>query len=377
MLLNRNTGAILADFDITRRTSKSSLAALPSKSAVTIPDSGVPFYLQCRLQRILGDSIPMEILLASLAGGTGGSGQYTDNSIANVGDLLFVVGGGPAGDAGTAVNGALVAVKITPGTPPTLDLHWYMESNGATGSSPTVDPSGRWVVITDTVSVDGGEPRARLVVADIAACNANAGNVPPSCPPAWTYVLNGKALNAHVSIDEDGVVYAWQQNAPEVPDEPELLAVERNGSSNLGRVKWSSNFPASEAGFSCPRPEQLSTEWSSTALVLDNIVVGTITHLCVPTVEQELKMPLPIAVKTQHELVGVRRSDGAVLWRNVPSPDDSINSPLMGADGHLYVPILGMIDFAKLPSGGPYTDCATFNAQDTDFTGGVQQYRVP
>jgi hypothetical protein len=242
-----------------------------------------------------------------------------------------------------------------------------MLTNGATGSSPTIDPAGRRVVVTDATA----EGHGRLVVADIDACAAVVGTEPPECDPAWIYELPGGPLNAHVSIDEDGVVYAWNQGADAEgePRMPELMAVAPPDAAHAAAwAKWTAHFPPTTPG------RWTSSEWSSTALVLDNMIVGTVTHLVAAPIEG-LDLPLPIALRTEHEVVAVRRDTGEELWRGVPLTDDSINSPLLGPDGNIYVPILGMIDFAHVPAGAPPETCDDF--VDEDFQGGIAQYVSP
>ena len=360
VLLSMDDGEVLDTFTITEETN---LAPLPP-TPLPIPDE-LPSYLECRLANVLGEGLSPHDLMTALAGGTGGSGSYTDNSIGGSEDLLFVVGGGPDNGSGQSDNGALVALRIdeTSGSP-ALQLHWYMETNGATGSSPTIDTSGRYVVISDVTS----EGRARLVVADIAACEAVAGSSTPACAPAWTHTIDGGPLNASVSMDEDGVVYAWNQGPdPEgVSPMPELVAVAGpDEHSSSPRVLWQASFPPLSPG------RWTSSEWSSTALVLDNMIVGTITHLVAAPMEG-LEVPIPIPLRTEHELVGVRRSDGEILWRGVPIDDDSINSPLLGPDGNIYVPIFGMLDFAHIPSSGIGGSCDDF--VEEDYQGGLVQF---
>jgi len=336
------------------------MAPLKPPEGSTMPTT-VPKYVECRLKAALGGSLSTQDMLAALAGGTGGSGAYTDNSVAASKDLLFVVGGGPDHDGDHyAENGALVALKVTDGQP---SLWWYMPTNGATGSSPTIDPTGRFVVVTDL----NDQGKARLVTADIDVCNKLAEKGQRECAPAWTFSLEGKALNASVSMDGDFVVYAWNQGKDPDPQNPmaDLVAVQGPATaSEKPSIKWTASFPAA-------RPAEWdSNEWSSTVLVLKNMIVGVVSHIK----SLPLQMPIPMATKLQHEVVGVRRSDGKVLWRRVNIDDAPINSPVLGSDGNIYIPILGMLDLMKVPDGKKVDSCDDF--QDTDFKGGIWQFRA-
>jgi outer membrane protein assembly factor BamB len=170
-------------------------------------------------------------------------------------------------------------------------------------------------------------------------------------------------------MDENGVVYAWNQGQdPEgSPRSPELVAVSGpDAEHEEPYVLWSVHLPPTDG----ERWE--TTEWSSTVLVLNNMVVGTITHMNAITAED---LPIPLPLRTAHELVGVRRSDGEILWRGVPMPDDSINAPFMGSDGNIYVPILGMLDFAHFPGGRPPESCDEF--EEEFYQGGIVQFVSP
>ncbi|NOZ02521.1 MAG: hypothetical protein GXP54_11605 [Deltaproteobacteria bacterium] len=349
---------IRGSFDIVHQTNLRPLK--PGQD--TAPAGDLPPYLGCRMQQVFGEELSVDMMRAALSGGTGGSGAYTDNTIAASGDLLFVVGGGPDHGDGFAENGALVAIRTKPEKQGLdMELAWYMQTNGPTGSSPTVSPDGRWVVVSDVTA----EGRARIVTADVKACEAAEGKAAPACAPAWTYVLEGGPLLAHLSIDEDGVVYAWNQGAD--PKAPDLVAVSPPDAQHKEAwLKWGASFPS-------PRPVELpSTDWTSTVLVLDNSVVGTVTHAKYMEAA-DMGLPVPIAIRAEHELVGVRRSDGKVLWRNVPMPDAAINSPTLGPDGNIYVPIFGFIDFAALPDNPLSQDCADASGA---YQGGVVQFVV-
>ncbi|NOZ84883.1 MAG: hypothetical protein GXP49_01205 [Deltaproteobacteria bacterium] len=327
-----------------------------------IPDK-LPKYLECRLRGILGGDMSASEMLAYLAGSTGGTGAWSDNSLAVWDDLIFAVGGGMDRDGdGYAENGAMVAIRVD-GTRenPSMELAWYLETNGATGSSPTVDPSGRFAVVTDTT--DTGV--ARIVAADIAKCNAAAAKGEQACPAAWTYTLQGQALYASISMDEDGVVYAWNQGKDPDPNHPmpDLVAVAPPDKEHAEAwMKWSVRFPGEAAA------NWGSDDWSSTVLVLNNMVIGSVSHI---KAIGGGSMGVAIPTDLKHELVGVRRSDGKILWRHVELDDGLINSPVMGSDGNIYCPSLGMLDIMKIPDTG-VTSCDTY--VEKDFQGGIFQY---
>lgn len=366
VLLDMDTGQILAHFDITERTSLRPLEPEP----MTVPDQ-LPQYLECRIRNVLGDDLDPRTLMEALAGGTGGSGHYTDNSLAVVDDLLLVVGGSVGtylNDMGEerAENGALVALKITESAVgPRLALAWYMETNGPTGSSPTVDATGRWAVVSDTTD-DG---HARLVAADLRTCALAEGRSPPLCLPSWTYQLEGSALNASIAMDQWGVVYAWNQGPDDdgIPS-PTLVAVAPpDALHSEPQQLWSTRIRATTPG------RWTSSEWSSTPLILNDLIVGTVSHLNATGITDDLDLPLPLTVNTAHELVGISRDTGEILWRNDQLADDSINSPFLGPNGNLYVPILGMIDFAQPPLGQVIPDsCDEF--EEVNFSGGLVQF---
>lgn len=358
LLLDRQTGAVRAHFEILRETN---LRPLPGAD-IFIPEA-LPQYLECRIKEVLGEDLSPQTLMQALSGGTGGTGKYTDNSIAVSGDLLFVVGGSTDAGDGLAEDGALVALRVTEEAQgPEISLAWYMETNGATGSSPTIDPAGKWAAISDTTAAG----QARIVVADLQDCARAEGMNPPVCQPSWTYELEGSALIASLSMDENGVVYAWNQGPAEGQPMPTVLAVAPPDATHAEPyLLWGTLV----------RPQTLgrwtSSEWSSTALVLDDLIVGTVSHLNAAT-NLDLDLPLPLTLETEHELVGIDRQTGAIRWRSDQLPNDSINSPILGPDGNIYVPNLGMIDFAQVPSGRPPESCEEF-VEDT-FFGGVVQF---
>ena len=333
----------------------------------------VPVYVLCRLQEILGPDLSPQAIMSAMSGGSGNSGSYTDNTIGGSGDLLFVAGGGPEMDDGLADDGALVAVRIVEGAEgPILEPAWFVRTESGTGASPTVDPTGRYVMTTEVVN-----DHAVIAVADIRACNEGAEQwsldapVDPAAPPAlyecprtWQYALDGRSLSGSISMDGRGVVYAWNEGSTE-PDDNELVALQN------GRLLWGVDF-SREWG---PEHPNVRTEWTSTALILDNMVIGTVSHY-----ETDSRFAgLPLATWTQHELVAVNRFTGGVIWRDVAAEDDAFNSPLMGPDGNIYVPTFGAIDLAKKPDpeAGPFETCEEVIAAGDDFQGGIQQFVVP
>ncbi len=343
------TAKIKGYFEITRET-----VMKPLKKNSSVAGGQIPSYLECRMRKVFGEVVSAETLKMVLSGGTGESGAYTDNTLAVSGDEVFVVGGGPDAGDGQSDNGALLALKLDyAGGKVKIKLHWYMILNGATGSSPSLSPDGKWVVVSDATN----EGHARIVVANVDKCDSLKDG--SECRAGWKYELLGSPLLAHLSIDEDGVVYAWNQGTGS--NVPDLLAVAPPDSEHKTPwVKWSINFPS-------PDPELYpKSDWSSTVLILNNIVVGTVAYGDYVSVGGSL--PLPIPVKLYSELVGVSRSDGRLLW-HIPIADSSINSPLLGPDGNLYVPIYGMLDFVQLPEGDSSSCLST-------FTGGVVQFKV-
>jgi hypothetical protein len=314
-LLARDTGALVASFDIPKAT-----GFVPPKSEAP-PSVKIPDYLKKRLETIVG---PMtdEQLTYVVFGGVGAAGAFSNNTVGvSVLEQLFVIGGGPDPD-----TGALVALDLTAGpSGPSLGLRWVMHVQGGSGTSPSITPDGTRLVV--------GDAAARLLYVDVAGCNANTDGdpKPDRCAPLWTYKLLGdNPILASPSIDENGVVYAWSTSKE--PADADLVAVGDDGGKP--KVLWTRAF-TNAAG--------TNMQWTSATTVLDNIVVGTLS---------DMKKVLgafgtyPVALEVSHEVVAVWRKDGTDAWRR-PLDDDSINSIAPGPDGSIYVPLMGVIDLAS------------------------------
>jgi len=362
VLLDRDNGKIVAYYSITQETN---LRPLKPEEVTSTPQQ-LPKYLECRLKRVIGDEINSENIKTFFTGGIGVSGAYNDNTIAGTGDLLFVVGGGPDEDGdGYGDTGALVAIKITKDSSGKikLSLAWYMKLLSGSGTSPTIDPDGKYVVVSDFDQ----NKRARIVVADIEKCNEASKNNPPECQPAWVMQLKGKPLYGSVSMDEDGVVHAWNQGVDEYGNNltPEVVAIHPPDKTHSAPYfKWTADFPQP------PGKNFKDTEWTSTVLVLNNIVVGTVTFMNAIVTGQG---NFPIPTDLYSEVVGLDRETGKLLW-SVPIPNDSFNAPFLGPDGNLYVPVFGLLNLFKIPENGNPTDCSSF--VDTDYQGGIFQFKT-
>ena len=334
VLMDRADGAVLAHLDIPAVT------GFVSPDPEDLPVENLPPELRDKIESVVGP-LTDEDLAYLLGGSSGESGLFSENTIAaSAGNQLFVVGGGPSDPE--EEMGSLVAIDVAAGRRgPELVFRWAMHIHGGSGTSPSVDPSGTWVVV--------GDEADRLLCARIDHCNDNTDGDArlDVCAPAWRHQLDAGPMIGSVSIDEQGVVYAWDYSPD--PHQADLFAA-KEGVGGWSEVLWETCF--------APPQGKVNRQWSSTALILDNLVVGTITHL-IQTYEVP-DFPMPIMWNVKHEIVAVDRFTGDLVWR-APVADDSINSPLLGPDRAIYVPLMGMLD---LTSPNP----------DVIYQGGIVQY---
>lgn len=328
VLLDRADGAIAASLDVPAAT-----GYVPA--AQEVPDVEIPEVVMDKLEAVVGPLDPDEV--ATVFGASAGdSGAYSDNTVGVAADdMLYLVGGGPDED-----TGALIAVDLSGA--PVLELRWTLTFPGGSATSPAISPDGDQLAI--------GDGAGNLLFVDLDSCHANFDDDPSplGCAAAWSYALRGGGLLGSVALDEDGVVTAWH-GAGE-PDEPDLFALRDAG--DHPELLWELAFPADDG--------TSDVQWTSVGTVFDDVVLGTITTMAavLPTPDGP-----PVLVNGHHEVVAVDRRLGQVVWRE-PIADDSINSPAIGPDGALYIPLFGMLDLMSINP-------------DIEYRGGIAQLTPP
>lgn len=339
VLLDRADGTILDAFDIRGETG----FVPPPQAGDPIPIRLIPREIRDRLEEAVGEMTD-EQLAQFLAGGSGDSGAFSDNTIA-VSSLnqVFVIGGGPPGSG----MGSVTALDITETDDdpplPRMEKRWHLLIMGSSGTSPAISPDGSRMVVGDGGS---GESESSLVYVDIESCNANSDGDPDhqQCAPLWLYPMLGKPIIATPGLDENGTVYAW--HCSREGGDKDFVAVRDAGGTP--EEIWATPFaPDGDADM----------QWTSSATVMDNMVIGGITNFIEPFSEA---LQVPIFRDLSHELIAMDRETGRILWR-AELDDDSINATAPGPDGALYVPIMGMFDLLAM-------------GDDIDFHGGVIQF---
>ncbi len=311
-LLDREDGTIVGTLDVPAATGYGPVAQ-------EIPDVEIPSVVMDRLEEVIGPLEPEEVSMV-FGASSGDSGAYSDNTVGLSSlEQLFLVGGGPDEE-----TGALVAVDIA--DPAAMEVAWTLEFAGGSATSPAISPDGGRLVI--------GDGDAHLLLVDVAACNANEDGDPDPhrCAEAWSTSLRGGGLLGSAAIDEEGVITAWHGGG--APEDPDLFSLRDAG--DHAELLWEVSFPADEDG--------VDVQWTSVSTVFDDVIIGTIT-----TMESVItdSSGMPMLLQGFHEVTAVDRATGDVLWR-VPIADDSINSPAIGPEGAVYVPLFGMLDLLSL-----------------------------
>jgi hypothetical protein len=328
VLLSRETGAVEGAFDVPEATGFVAPAA--AESTIVVPPG-----LATKIEGIVGPMTDEELALV-VSASTGTSGAFSDNTVSVGGNgRLYLVGGGPEPEVG-----AMTALALDEsGESPAVSFLWAVEIEGGSATSPAVTRDGTRIALGD----NGGN----LVYVDAEACDANADGDPDPerCAPSWTWPILGRPLLGSVAIDDDGTVFAW--NASQTPTDVDLFALADGGDHGV---------PVFEKCFA--EAGGTNRQWTSVATVLDDLVIGTLTDMISVW---DSPFGVTLALETAHEIVAVDKETGEIRWRHV-LPDDSINSPAIGPDGSIYLPLMGMIDLMS-PS-----DTVT-------FSGGVHAFR--
>ncbi len=178
VLVRRSDGELLATLDIAETWG----FVAPSSVLTDIHfEFLLPEEMKTDITTTFGSIQAAEPIFSALIGA---SGVFCDNTIAvSSRNDLFVIGGGPDPD-----NGALVQVVITGSSDqPQLEPGWYAVTNGASGTSPSVTPDGRYVSVGDGASNNllfgSGAVQPKMKVADVTACdqNSDADSDPAIC----------------------------------------------------------------------------------------------------------------------------------------------------------------------------------------------------
>lgn len=330
MLLGRADGQVLAELD------------LPGALGL-VPAAGLG--LELDFEMLLPDAVGQDFATLFGAGGVGGalgkfaggSGNFSDNTLAVADDgTLYVVGGG-LDDA----HGALVQIRVE-GTDdvPSLVPGWLVELTGSSASSPSVSSDGAWVKVSDGNSLAGfldpATAEAHAHIVDIATCDANddADPAPDRCAPAHSIpLLTGPALGASPVLD-GGESWRWEVQFASLYDHSSPDVV----SSKLGEDVLAFTLPDDRV-------------WSSVLTISRDHIVGTMTALT-PSNAEVLSITLP--AEASSELVVLDRATGAVVF-SAPITDDSTSTVTIGPDGSLYVTMLALLHTLSVdtrPVGG-------------------------
>ncbi len=257
-----------------------------------------------------------------------GSGAFSDNTlgISEAGDI-YVIGGGEDPE-----HGALVQVRVVgDAAAPRLEAGWFLRTVGGSATSPSISSGDHFVVVSD-----GGGPAsllgnatAEVIVANIAACDANtdADPDPDVCAPAFSEPLERGAMPGSPAILPDGTVIFWEmslgfEHGPEARD---VVAVGPDG------ILWEVALPA-------------NLEWSSALTVTRDHIVGTGSRVQRSSVSLA---GVTLPQTTDDRLVLLDRHTGLLLWQ-ARIPDDGAASVSVGPDGSLYVAMLGALSIMAL-----------------------------
>lgn len=252
-----------------------------------------------------------------------GAGAFVDNTVAiSPRGEIYVIGAGPDEETGAMVQIHLSDDdgSLTPG--------WVAWTRLGSATSPSVSADGRWVVIGDGASLERFlNPDAALGhvrIADIDSCDANTDEDPDPrvCAFATVHAMERDPMAGSPAIAEDGTVYFYEMGLDfdaGVGDR-DLVAL-----APTGEERWRSALPD-------------DLDWTSVVTVTRNHLLGTATAV---THSDAKFLSIPLPATSRDELVVLRRDDGTVVSR-LPIPDDSSATVTLGADGSLYVGMLGI-----------------------------------
>ncbi len=381
VLIDRGDGRILDTWSIREELGFVPVPAAeidmePLIRAYEAYDAGRPHPLGWLVERIVAVLGPMdpETVEAGLAMALGASGGFSDNTIGVSGsNQVFIIGGGPPLSSRThseTVGGAVTVVEVGDfdGDPePDLRLSWYLETYGGSATSPAISRDGSRMVVAE--GVDADLEYNNIVYTDVEACNGNtdADPRPEVCEPLWRYHLSGEAtMLGSMAMDEDGVVYAWEAAGSEETVDLFKLSDSVTGEGlHVPEMIWGVSFPHDS--------ENRRTQWTSSATVMNDMVIGTLSHLG-DTSLQGLGLPLPLFTDLHHELLAVDRFTGEVLWR-VPADDILMNSVVPGPDGALYLPYIGLFDLIACPPWSEALGACTWGEDgEISFQGGLVRF---
>lgn len=307
-------------------TSKNSFSSINDKK---VNDKNNSRGIMARFEKILGSGATSILSVLDTS-------YYCDNTIAvSLKNQLFVIGGGT--DENTS---ALIAFNFNDLTN-SIEFTWYMPFNGDSGTSPSINRNG------DALAIEGGvENNVDMFYINIDKCNKNidSDSRPEICKESWKYHYLGSGSGGSLGFDENGVVYFWDSSLK--PEDPDFYAIA--DSNGTPKVLWKKSYANSN----------LNVQFTSLATVLNNEILGTITTFD-PLINTGSLYTLYKSSKD--ELVGIDRYTGEILWRTY-ADDDSINAPIVGTDGDIYLPYFGMADIVSL------------NA--SEFHGGIRKYIV-
>jgi hypothetical protein len=320
-LLRRDDGAIVASLSIPEVYGF--VAPEPLDLGIDL-SSLIPAAVRADIETVWGP--PTEADTGGALASFLGAGGFVDNTLAisPTGDL-YVVGGGPDDGHGALVQLRVVGGELLPG--------WYAVLEKGSASSPSVDPTGRWVTIADGASTAGvlapSTVDAAVRIVDIAACDDNTDGDPDAgaCAFMISESVERSPLPGAPAIDEEGVVvfYEFGLDFGAAPQDRDVIALGPHG------VLWEAALPG-------------DLDWNSVVTVSDNHIIGTASRI-VASNEQLLGIMFP--TETIDFLVILDRSDGALLFQ-APIPDDSSATVTVGPDGSLYVGVLGLLSILSI-----------------------------
>ncbi len=324
-LLDRPTGQVLAELSIAETWGF--VAPEPLDLEIDLL-ALLPDEVQADIATVWGETSGVEAALG--LGSFLGAGQFVDNTLAiSPTGHLYVVGGGP-----DAEHGALVQVRVE-GTPsaPVLTPGWFAELEAGSGSSPSVNRTGSHVVVTDGTSteslLDPDSVVARVRVADIEACDANTDGdtAPDRCDFAFEEIVERSPLPGAPAILDDGTVvfYEFGLDFSAEPGDRDLVAVGVDG------TVWETALEG-------------DLDWNSVVTVTENHVIGTASKVVLS--DQDL-LGLTFPAQTEDWLLVLDRETGLEVFR-ASIPDDSSATVTIGADGALYVGVLGLLSILSV-----------------------------